>query len=556
MALIKCPECGREISEFASHCIGCGCPMAKIKQMLASQPSQAQEDLHFKLPHFKTKPDGFLTKLSPEAKKCALGFIEVINYKYMYSFSVAEFKAKLKIVFRTVPQFIAWFALTRASNDLKLCFKTADDVSSKYVLARSKGKYSVEKLLSKIIPLIEDLGIVDTCNEVTTDASVEPKIFNNTRCDVFCYLFKKELDKEFGNKFKLTIRGHYLLFKEKEDEPAVFWFRFKDGLLSFFVRPKNGSKKNMMVIYDNLDEVKLCIDFVRKHLNLPSDKKEPEKTKEVEQPKDKKEEVGALYSDLTNKEKAYIDEFEHILMSNYEGLTSRETKYTYRYRHKGFDRNIFWLTKPGKDLMFKYWENVNSNDETTISIKASDHSPESLAMIARDVLEKVDIHPISRKQLLPINDLIVKALKDNKVSGPDKYVEIAKDVAAYTLNYIFNKYKDLKSFKTREEFDRYKNTHNDYVYHGRGMSLKYPTPDDAEFCFRYYIASRFITIIQKYERVFNETIVVDYKTLLDSYYKLVKNDDDGYSAVSGINSKIANVQYEEFEQERKKYYLK
>ena len=34
MALIKCPECGHEISEYANKCISCGYPMGKIKEIL------------------------------------------------------------------------------------------------------------------------------------------------------------------------------------------------------------------------------------------------------------------------------------------------------------------------------------------------------------------------------------------------------------------------------------------------------------------------------------------------------------------------------------------
>lgn len=30
MALIKCPECGREVSDKAASCINCGCPLAGI----------------------------------------------------------------------------------------------------------------------------------------------------------------------------------------------------------------------------------------------------------------------------------------------------------------------------------------------------------------------------------------------------------------------------------------------------------------------------------------------------------------------------------------------
>ena len=30
MALIKCPECGKEVSDKAQNCINCGCPLAGI----------------------------------------------------------------------------------------------------------------------------------------------------------------------------------------------------------------------------------------------------------------------------------------------------------------------------------------------------------------------------------------------------------------------------------------------------------------------------------------------------------------------------------------------
>lgn len=33
MALIKCPECGREVSDRAKACIHCGCPLEEIKTL-------------------------------------------------------------------------------------------------------------------------------------------------------------------------------------------------------------------------------------------------------------------------------------------------------------------------------------------------------------------------------------------------------------------------------------------------------------------------------------------------------------------------------------------
>ena len=45
MALIKCHECGKEISDKASACIHCGYPLAntqkKVAEKISSQPSNS-----------------------------------------------------------------------------------------------------------------------------------------------------------------------------------------------------------------------------------------------------------------------------------------------------------------------------------------------------------------------------------------------------------------------------------------------------------------------------------------------------------------------------------
>ena len=43
MALIKCPECGKEISDKAMACINCGCPVSAMKQE-AAEPKQAKPE--------------------------------------------------------------------------------------------------------------------------------------------------------------------------------------------------------------------------------------------------------------------------------------------------------------------------------------------------------------------------------------------------------------------------------------------------------------------------------------------------------------------------------
>ena len=43
MPLIKCPECGHMISEYANMCVSCGCPMSKISELLARKKTKPKE---------------------------------------------------------------------------------------------------------------------------------------------------------------------------------------------------------------------------------------------------------------------------------------------------------------------------------------------------------------------------------------------------------------------------------------------------------------------------------------------------------------------------------
>ena len=45
MALITCPECGRQISDRASVCIGCGIPMEEIIRILNAKEKPVQTNV-------------------------------------------------------------------------------------------------------------------------------------------------------------------------------------------------------------------------------------------------------------------------------------------------------------------------------------------------------------------------------------------------------------------------------------------------------------------------------------------------------------------------------
>jgi uncharacterized membrane protein YvbJ len=46
MALIKCPECGKEISDKATQCMYCGAPMDALRDMNEQTKVQSIEQIH------------------------------------------------------------------------------------------------------------------------------------------------------------------------------------------------------------------------------------------------------------------------------------------------------------------------------------------------------------------------------------------------------------------------------------------------------------------------------------------------------------------------------
>ena len=54
MAMIKCTECGKEMSDKATVCPNCGCPIEEIKAKLGEIESEREEKLKAK------EEDGFV----------------------------------------------------------------------------------------------------------------------------------------------------------------------------------------------------------------------------------------------------------------------------------------------------------------------------------------------------------------------------------------------------------------------------------------------------------------------------------------------------------------
>lgn len=66
MALINCPECGRQISDQADHCIHCGYPLSKLRSVSSAKGTNAAIEEKPKLQYSDSNDDETKKVQSPE----------------------------------------------------------------------------------------------------------------------------------------------------------------------------------------------------------------------------------------------------------------------------------------------------------------------------------------------------------------------------------------------------------------------------------------------------------------------------------------------------------
>lgn len=126
MALIKCPECGQMISEYADKCISCGCPMEVIKGLLLPKHID-----------FKIKDKSLITKLSEEEKEYVLSVVDLAHDNYAIS-QYSQF-----ISFASKSSNYRSFWIVRPSDGLRYGYKDENDKTHKFKIKQADPKWLI-----------------------------------------------------------------------------------------------------------------------------------------------------------------------------------------------------------------------------------------------------------------------------------------------------------------------------------------------------------------------------------------------------------------------------
>ncbi len=192
MALITCPECGKQISDKADKCIHCGFPITKeiilkSNTEIPTKGSMPENKYLNKEIKFGETPK---IQMSSGAKKLLIsnaifGIILIVGAWHLFKFDNDSEKSCTQTVANSKPDYIL----------------TAEELNSEYKANEFAAK---EKYSGKILQIS---GHIETFYTFTNNITLVAGFFSN----VSCY-FEKERTVEFSKLSKgqlVTIKGYY-----------------------------------------------------------------------------------------------------------------------------------------------------------------------------------------------------------------------------------------------------------------------------------------------------------------------------------------------------------
>ncbi len=553
MPLIKCPECGKMISEFATHCIECGCPMDVIKKLIEKQNQDNNEI--FKQPVSKET-----TLLREKLTLEEATFIETIkrkierSYPCVFSFSDTLFyigittKGSDKYLFTfKKPENILLFRYPSLVPDMfietEVCYFNDKMVDEILNIVRKRTPELKKSKESKPVLTFLDL-LTDSQTNLLDDFDSKLKV----KIPIF-----KVVDTRKKRTYKIKHNGTHSLCRIVKKGKNKIIVRFYSSVIS------SSGSNSATLDYLSLDTVIDAIYIAYKRYISPQSQNEPKQITEdilkrikFDDGVSSNEKLSAHFLDI---EKELVKEFETNILSKHQNIARYESESRIAYKMKNKDTLLFWFTIDENQLVFKYLKFSSERKPIIASVYAGERGAKRLISLAEQTISDTLANSSKAGHLLPINEQIKKAITNSSFRANDKFSTLAKAVADFTTDWLFEKYKELKRFETKEEFNRYKNKYYDYTYHGRPFSFKYVSDTDAELYFKYYIAAQLISVIQRYEATLNTKIIENPELLIDEYYSLIDKKDNSFNSVKGVNSNIQFVPLTVLEEESQKYYL-
>lgn len=257
MALIKCPECGKEISEYASHCVGCGCPMDRIRHLI-SNVSETKTSV------YKIKSTAYL--LSSEKEKTLINKIcdyitentQLIFIEYSKNFGYRKKgHSKMVIMFKI------------SGNSPVIAFR---GTKSKFPTKRFRiCEQKIDEVKNMILNMFADNG-----DKKILQTKVRPDNFTSTRNKSDNYIIHEFEEKILSIFDELFINdGSYMYtfrIPDGENKFVICWFaNGENNKLAFKYHPKPFDKGSQEVVFPSSADVNKLV-YIIQNIYFPKPK--------------------------------------------------------------------------------------------------------------------------------------------------------------------------------------------------------------------------------------------------------------------------------------------
>lgn len=204
MAIIKCPDCGKEISSNAEKCIHCGCPIVKV--------DTAMKDINTK------------KKKSPLFKILIIGLVVLV--------AIFGFKAFQSIMYQQNLNTICYEIIQSAANTETCCnqihdvwyntiFEVSDESTDKYTMKNGKFNADFNDSLSA---LYDDENFINDVSDIKYEQEhildLMKKLNNPPAKYKESYKYLKELYEEYTKFSNMAIdpSGNLYSYTEEYNE--------------------------------------------------------------------------------------------------------------------------------------------------------------------------------------------------------------------------------------------------------------------------------------------------------------------------------------------------
>ena len=276
MPLIKCPECGHDVSSYADKCNYCGCPMEIITKLLSATARSSNAQSSSK----------FLGTIDVEAVAFINSFTQKMNEKYSGLFFTKENNKSYMYKFYDHEKLLLQFKIIKSSGALKLEYKTTR--IKRRLMPQSGGVYNVNRIVTKLFPKLDEYFAQTATlikrnekavQQITTQKKNEEtkkkpdiiKKVNLSLSERLTTLQKQALNEitsyinNYYHDYETNFTSSYFAIRKKNEVYSLIWYCVVDNQIVLKYRLSD-SLNSEMKIYDGnpfrIDQVKEFIPSI------------------------------------------------------------------------------------------------------------------------------------------------------------------------------------------------------------------------------------------------------------------------------------------------------